>query len=356
MSVTSDILADNLNVSVLINGQPVYITSLEYKAKADNARQVTFSVYGQECTHHNFIGAKVKIDAGREREISNLSFEGLVKQINPNPKGATIIAVDNLTLLSTSEVVEYTEADVVGRDLYYLAVDAMNISDIDVSNLKLGSPVKATPDMGLTGIQTRKSFIQKCFDNMYYLVEGDNYTSTLNLVYYNYAIHSYNKMSIVKIDTNNIHLQPVLTVSLDNNTVEDLIANLDTSKLVNCYTVESSSNKNIKHTYKSNDSIRKHGVVSKHTKLDTGNYPLIVNTTQKYTEQHKEPSLNFSFVIRNAEHLSIGDLVRIEHPLLEQSILLPISEYGISIKDGVKSTITLGRKRLSLAETIAKSL
>jgi len=50
MSVTSDILADNLNVSVLINGQPVYITSLEYKAKADNARQVTFSVYGQECT------------------------------------------------------------------------------------------------------------------------------------------------------------------------------------------------------------------------------------------------------------------------------------------------------------------
>ena len=356
MVAMTEVLADTLNLSIHINDQPVEITALEYKAKADNARQITFQVYGAECTHHLFIGAKVKVTAGREREVSNLGFKGLVKQITPNPKGATVMAVDYVTSLATSDLVDYLEADILGRDLYFLAVNAMNISEIDVSDLKLGSPVRATPSMGLTGVQTRKSFIQKCFDNMYYLAEGANYNSVLNLVYYNYAIHAENKMSIFKIDTENILAEPVLKISLTNNSIEDLVAILDTTKLVNSYTVTSSENDKMKYTYKNNDSIRKHGVVSKTDKVNTDNFPVIANTTQKYVEQNKNPSLNFSFTIRNAEHLSIGDLVEVNHPLLEQSALLPISEYNISFKNGIKTTVTLGRKRLTLGESISKIL
>ena len=356
MVALTEILADTLNLTVHINKQPVEITSLEYKAQADKGRQVSFEVYGQECSHHMYVGAEVELKVGREREISNLSFRGIIKELTPNPTGATILAIDYITLLATSEMVNYTEAQVFGRDLYYLAVNAMNIPEIDVSNLKLGSPVRATPEMGLTGLQTRKAFIQKCFDNMYYLASGSNYNTVLNLVYYNYAIHTQNKMSIVKVDVNNTKLKPVLKVSLTNNTVENLIATLDTTKLVNCYTVESSSNKKLSYTYKDNDSIRKHGVVSKKDTLETDNFPAIVNTTQKYVEQNKNPSLNFTFTIRNAEHISIGDLVEVQHPLLEQSALLPVSQYTLSFEDGVVANVTLGRKRLTLGETISRLL
>jgi hypothetical protein len=355
--ITTELLADGLNVSVYINDKPIEITSLEYKAKLDTGRQVSFKVSGENSVHHCHVGAKIRIKSGRGREVSNLSFAGIIKEMTPTLYGAIIVGIDYMTSLATSSHVNYTKGEIIGRDLYYLARNAMNIPDIDITFLTQGSSISATENMGLTGLQTRKKFIQKCVDNMYSIAEDStSYASLLNLVYYNYAIHRDNVMDIIKIDTDNIHIKPVLKISMTNNIAEDLTGVIDTTRIINSYTIQSTTNKNLAYTHNNNDSIRKHGVVSELVSVESNNYPLIVNTTQKFVDKNRDPSLNFTFTLRNAEHLSLGDIVEVTHPLSEKAIKLPISEYGLTTKDGISTSITLGRKRLTLAETIAKSL
>jgi hypothetical protein len=356
-TITTELLADGLNVSVYINDKPIEITSLEYKAKLDTGRQVSFKVSGENSVHHCYVGSKIRIKSGRGREVSNLSFAGLIKEITPTVNGAIIVGIDYMTSLATSSHVNYTNNEVIGRDLYFLARNAMNIPDIDTTFLTQGSYVSATEGMGLTGLQTRKEFVQKCIDNMYFLTEDStSYASLLNIVYYNYAIHRDNVMDIIKIDADNIHIKPVLKINMTNNIVENLAGVVDASRIVNSYTIESSTNKNLTYTHNDNDSIRKHGVLSELVSVETSNFPLIVNTTQKFVDKNLDPSLNFTFTLRNAEHLALGDIVEVTHPLSVKAIKLPISEYGLTTKDGISTTITLGRKRLTLAETIAKSL
>ena len=92
--VESEILADTLSVSVLVDNKFVSIISLQYKAMVNRARQVRFLVAGDEFVQLCHLGAKVEIKAGPDRAISNLHFMGLIREINPNNEGAEILAMD----------------------------------------------------------------------------------------------------------------------------------------------------------------------------------------------------------------------------------------------------------------------
>ena len=353
----SEVLADTLSLSVSVEDKAIPVTSLQYKAALNTARKIRFTVAGDEFVQLCSLGSKVTIQAGRDRAISNLDFIGIIREINPVNEGAEIIAIDYITLLATSGLVEYKDENIIGRDLFVLAAQAMNITEIDTTNLLGGSGITATKDMGLAGFQTRKEFIDKCFENMYILVEDSNaYFNKLNVVNYYYAIHMSNKIDIMRVDETNIHTKPSLQVSKTNNTIENLSAKVDTTNLVNSYTITSKDDSNVTYKYEDADSISRHGLRSETTSSDITDYPLLVTTAQKFVDRNKEPSFNYSFTIRNADHLTLGELVEVVHPLNERGIKLPISEYTLSFTNGLISNIVLGRKRLTLIETIAKSI
>ena len=353
--IVSEVLADTLNVSVVADGVPLAISELSYSAKVNSARIVYFTVDTKEYAEACRLGAKVVIQAGREASISNLSFIGLIKEVQPTEYGAQITAMDYIALLASSTYVNYEDNDILGRDLYFLAADAMDIEEIDTSFLTQGSGIRATADMKLQGLQTRKEFIDKCFRHMYEFVEdATSYRDKLNVVYYQYFISINNRMEIRKIDDTNIHSGAVLSVSNRNNLVESIKARLDTSTMVNSATVVSSTNEDIVFTYTDADSISKYGPVSELITLNTEDYPVIVNEALLYVNRYKKPSYNFIIVIRNADHLGLGDLVEVEIPTLERKIKLPIASYSIDTANGIVSTITLGRVPLSLSQMISK--
>lgn len=355
MVVFSEILADTLSLSVTIDTNAIPVTSLQYKAALNKSRIVSFKVAGDEITSICRLGASVSIKAGRERAVSNLNFKGIIRELRPTNEGAEIIAMDFVTLLAVSDSVNYEDKDILGRDLFVLVADAMNITEIDTSNLLGGSGVTATSSMGLSGLQTRKEFIDKCFEHMFLLVEDStSYFDVINPITYYYAIHESNKMDIMRIDDLNVKTKPSLKISKNNNSIEELSAKINTSNLVNSYTVTSSSNSKIIYNFKDTGSINKYGLRSKSESVKTDNFPLIVNTAQKYVERNKEPSFNYSFTIRNVDHLSLGDIVEVTHPLTERAMLLPVSEYSIDTTKGLIMGVVLGRRRLSLSEVIAR--
>jgi len=354
-AIFSEVLADTLSLSVTIDQKAIPVTSLQYKAVLNKARVVRFVVVGDDFVQLCNLGALVSIDAGRDRTISNLNFKGIIREVNPTNEGAEILAADFISLLATSDFVNYEDKDILGRDLFVLVADAMNIADIDTSNLLGGSGVFATSDMKLSGLQTRKDFIDKCFENMYLLIDDANlYFDKLNPINFYYAIHESNKIDIMRVDDLNVKTKPSLKISKSNDSVEQLSARIDTTNLVNSYTVTSSSNPKIIYNFRDEDSISKYGLRSKTESVDSDNYPLIVNTAQKYVERNKDPSFNYSFTIRNVDHLSLGDIVEVTHPLTERAMRLPISEYTVVTTNGLIMNIVLGRRRLTLSETISK--
>tara|TARA_R100000234_G_C4993541_1_gene176716 strand:- start:259 stop:1332 length:1074 start_codon:yes stop_codon:yes gene_type:complete len=354
-AVFSEILADTLSLSVIIDNKTIPVTSLQYKAALNKSRVVRFGITGDDIIQLCRLGASVSIKAGRDRVVSNLNFEGIIREVNPNNEGAEVVAMDFITLLATSEFVNYEDKDILGRDLFVLVADAMNITEIDTTNLVGGSGVTATSSMELSGLQTRQAFIDKCFENMFLLVEDStSYFNKLNPINYYYAIHESNKIDIMRVDDLNVKTKPSLKISKDNNSIEELAAQIDTENLVNSYTLTSNANSKMSYTFKDNDSINKYGLRSKSETVQSNDFPLIVDATQKYVERNREPSFNYSFTIRNVDHLSLGDIVEITHPLSETAMRLPISEYAISTTNGLIMKVTLGKRRLSLSEVIAR--
>ena len=151
-AATSEILADTLNVSAVVEGLPIAISELKYSAKVNSARIVTFTVTTKEYAQLCRLGGKVIIESGREKSISNFSFSGIIKQVVPNEVGATLTAMDYITLLATSTYVNYEESDILGRDLYFLAASAMNIDEIDTTYLTQGSGIRSDESMKLEGL------------------------------------------------------------------------------------------------------------------------------------------------------------------------------------------------------------
>ena len=355
-AATSEILADTLNVSAVVEGLPIAISELKYSAKVNSARIVTFTVTTKEYAQLCRLGGKVIIESGREKSISNFSFSGIIKQVVPNEVGATLTAMDYITLLATSTYVNYEESDILGRDLYFLAASAMNIEEIDTTYLTQGSGIRATAAMKLDGLQTRKEFIDKCFSNMYRFVEDTTkYHHKLNVIYYQYNIPMSNRMEILKIDNSNIHNGVSLSISDRSNQVESIGATLDTIGMVNSVTVTSSTTEMF-FNYADETSIAKYGVMSELISISTDNYALLVEEAVKYVNRFKDESYNFNIVLRNVDSLMLGDTIEVNISSLERAIRLPIVSYEVDTSSGLKTTLVLGRDTLSLAQLIAKSL
>ena len=144
-------LGNNLEIEATIDGrQFVDWLNIKYTAEANKARSISFSIAGLESLERCRLGGIVRVEIGRGGQTHNLTFEGVIQQIQPSVAVSSVTAVDFVTQLSNSEIVRYTEEDVVGNDLYFLAADAANYKSVDTSQLLEGSGLMVTSDASNT--------------------------------------------------------------------------------------------------------------------------------------------------------------------------------------------------------------
>ena len=119
----SDQLADQVEIEATIDdNQFLTISKVLYKATVNEPRSVTIQVSDKESLLKARLGAVLKLNIGRGDTIHNLDFEGIVKVIKPGNQTHTIVAMDRITSLATSEFRDFKQSDIVGQDLYFLVI------------------------------------------------------------------------------------------------------------------------------------------------------------------------------------------------------------------------------------------
>jgi len=347
-------LAEQIDITATIDGgQVLTISKVLYKAAVNEPRSVTIQVSDKESLLKCRLGSILKIEVGRGGGIYNLNFEGIIKVIKPSNQTHTIVAMDRITSLATSEYVNYIESEVIGQDLYFLIKDAADYRDVNVTNTLLGSTIKATKAMALTGLQRRKEFIDKCIE---YLVVSfdDEFHSNTDFVRYRYAIRSGNNFEIYLSDFKHNGAQPVLTISEDdaNITGQGIVAQIDTTRLYNSVTAQSKGDSNLFKTVSNENSIKQYGPSSTLITLDTTNRGILENIAYETLQAFSTPTVSYAITMHNAEWLGLGDLVQLDVPMLEKDVILPVVAYETEIGDTLVTKLTLGEPELNLKDFV----
>ena len=352
--VFSEGLANQVDIEATIdNNQFLTISKLLYKAAVNEPRSVTLQLSDNESLQKARLGGELVITVGRGDAIHNLSFNGLIKVVKPGNQTHTIVAMDRITALATSEYINYKAEDVEGQDLYFLIREAADYQDIDVSDMLGGSGIIATAEMNLTGLQTRKDFIDKCIEYMIKSYDDDFHDNT-DFLRYKYAIRSGNKLDIFLPDHKNKAVQPVLKISEDdaNITGEGIVAQIDTTRLYNSVTAISKSDSSIYKTVNNESSINQYGPNSTTVTLDTANKSLLEDAAYEIIQAYSTPTISYTITMHNADWLGLGDLVQLNVPMLERNVILPVVAYETEISDSMFTKLTVGEPTLTLKDFV----
>lgn len=349
------LVSDYIDIECEVDGIPFnYITQLDYRHVVNSARLVKIGVGGIEPISMVALGSIISLKAGRGETTHNLDFLGVVVQVSPSYTQSEITVVDYITYLQTSELVDYKQQDLIGEDLYYLASVACNYKDIDVSELTEGSGIKATADMDLAGLQTRRQFIDKCFRYLMKVAEDTSHP-TVAAVPWRYGIRRNKIMDFWLEDPTNLKSKPVLTVSdiSENLTGPGIVAKIDTTQMVNSATFQSSANPDVYATITDNDSVARHGIHAKLYKLNTTRHDRLQELAYTTVLRHKEPTTTYRIVMTHGEYITLGDYIRIKVTSFNKDVLLPVVDMSHTITDKVESIITVGTPELSISQYIA---
>ena len=349
-----DLLVDKIEIEATVDGKEfLEWTQLAYMSEVNLARTVTLQIPHKEALQRCRLGAKLHIEVGRGNQIGSLSFKGIIKIVRPGPETSTITAFDYVSHLTTSNIKEYKTQDVVGHDLYFLAATECDYEDIDISQLKEGSGLYATEYMDLTGLLTRKEFIDKCFANMYQVYNDANHDK-LAVVPWRYAIRQNERMDFFLVDNLHYRAAPSLSIADGDDvlTGSGIIAQVDSTKVVNTATFYSSSDASMYETYTNNHSQEMYGPHSALVAHKTLNRDLLQRLAREYVEQRVSPTVSYTVQMNSGEWLSLGDMVRVRVPQLKRDDLLPVVRLEVIIGEQVTTNVTLGEARLTLGEVI----
>ena len=352
--VTSDQLAEQIEIEATIDGnQFLTISKVLYKATVNEPRSVTIQISDKESLLKARLGGVLKIKIGRGDTIHNLEFEGIIKVIKPSNQTHTIVAMDRLTSLSTSEFRDFKQSDIVGQDLYFLITDAANYRDINVSDALGGSGIIANKDMGLAGLQKRKDFIDKCMEFMLRSYD-DNFHDNTDFLRYRYAIRSGNKFDLYLSDHKSKAAQAVVKISEDNANItgQGIVAQIDTTRLFNSVTAQSKNDATVFETVNDESSIKQYGPSSTLITLDTTNRGILENIAYETLQAFSTPTVSYAIPMHNAEWLGLGDLVQLDVPMLEKDVILPVVAYETEIGDTLVTKLTLGEPELNLKDFV----
>ena len=346
-------LGSNLEIDCQINDISFpYVIGASYTHIINGGRKIVLDLAGYHSIESTPLGGRVKLSMGRGNSIHNLDFEGFIYQIEPKTSGGRISIIDYIGQLARSSLVDYKEKDIIGKDLYYLAAEAANYKDIDTSNLTEGSGIMATSDMELSGLKTRREFIDGCFKYMVEIV-NDNYYDAPSAIIWRYAIRRNNVLDFYKEDSKNTSNGFKMHVSEDNSNLlgKGILASIDTSQLVNSATFQSSLDSTIHATITDEGSVERHGIAGKLYQFKSLEYDRLEKLAYQSVLRNKEPTLTYRLQLANAEHLTLGDYVKVTAPPLKD-IILPVVEVRHIIRESIESYITLGNPELSMSDLI----
>ena len=82
--------------------------------------------------------------------------------------------------------------------------------------------------------------------------------------------------------------------------------------------------------------------------LDTVNRGILENTAYEILQAFSTPTVSYAITMHNAEWVGLGDLVRLDVPMLEKDVILPVVAYETDIGDSLVTKLTLGEPELNL--------
>ena len=346
-------LATNLDINCQIDGEAFpYVVALSYTHVVNGGRRVAVEFAGHHISEVSPLGSRLTLKIGKGVATHNLDFEGTIYQTKPQINGGSFMAMDYIGQLARSELVDYKEQDIIGKDLYYLAADAANYKDVNTDELTEGSGIFATKDMDLAGLMSRKDFIDNCFRYMVEVI-NDDYHDSPSTIIWRYAIRRNNILDFYKEDSNNTSIGFKMQVSEgDSNLLgKGILATIDTSKLVNSATYQSSIDSTIHATVTDEDSVERNGVAGRLYQFRTDRRDRLEELAYQTVLLHKEPTHIYKMQLSNAEHLTLGDYVKVSVPYLKD-VILPVVEVRHVIRESIDSYITLGTPEVSISELI----
>lgn len=354
MPLVHDILSNKIELEATIDGKEFLdIGVLKYTAEVNKSRSLTFTVNGREALERCRLGGVIQVEAGRGNQIHNLTFTGIIKNIRPGTVTSNVTAMDYVNQLATSEIVEYKSHQVLNKDLYYLARDAADYKGVVTTTLDEGSGILATEDMGLTGLWTRKAFIDTCFNYMYRGFSDSDHP-IFSYSPWQYAIRSGSQMDFWYSDHLNYQTDTKLTISEgdDNIKGKGIVATLDATKLVNSATYYSSTDETIYSTHTDEHSVDRYGPSGKKVSFPSTSRGRLLELAMDDVEQNKQPTITYSIEMSNGEWIALGELIKVSVPQLKREDILPVVRYETTIGKEVNTVLTLGTPKLSMADYI----
>ena len=355
--VVRALFPETLYFSITIDGVAFpYATEGSIKHTVNGARAFSCGFAGKEALLHCRLGAVVEVSWGRGN-LSNLiddrKFTGIIKDLKPRTGGSFFTAVDYVTFLAESQYVQYKAEDYIGEDLYYAAARACDYKGIDTSRLIGGSGILITKDMDLFGWKTRKEFVDACFDEMKIVVNDERHPNN-TIRQWNYAIRSGKRMDFFLPDADNTIPQSHITISEESGNLleEEVVSQIDTTRLINAITVVSSKDEDIYVKLEDSNSQKTYGIIGKFLSHPSTDKNELEKIGYKVLNRFKEPTVSYSVSLANSDNLDIGDLVTIDVPSLPKAVTKTIVAYEVSLGDTLVTRYDVGQPKVSLKEFV----
>ena len=343
------------NVTVDGIGFP-YALSAKMQHAMNGARAFTCSFAGKEALEMCRLGAIVEINWGRGN-LSNLNddktFIGIIKSVKPSASSATFTAIDYTTFLAESQYVLYKSQDYIGTDLYFAAASACDYKGIDTSRLIGGSGIMITKDMDLFGWKTRKEFIDACFEEMKVIVT-DNRHPKNTIRQWQYAIRDGKIMDFFLPDPDHSVNFPCISLSVEKGNIldENLVSQIDTTRIINAITVVSKDDETIYVQLEDAGSQDRFGVIGKFIAYPSTNKAELENAAYKILNRFKEPTVSYSVSLTNQDSIDLGELIEIDVPSLPKSDIKTVVGYEVTFGDSINTRYTVGQPKVSYKEYI----
>ena len=145
-----------------------------------------------------------------------------------------------------------------------------------------------------------------------------------------------------------------LDISENSNNIHKggFISQIDTTQLINAITVVSKNDANLFSQITDEPSIDQYGVLSRFLSYDSNNKDELDNVANIIINRFNKPTVSYSVITTDSDHLFLGNLVRVTVPSLNRKDILPIIGYKTVLGRELSTYLTIGERKLTLGETV----
>ena len=328
-----------------------WVSAISIKAKFNAARQVTIQFSTREGLEMCSVGRTLRVQIGKSDIAKGIDFVGKIKTVVPGYDISTATAFDYIADLNSSVMFNFKDIDYAGMDMIQAH------TRIDLKGLNTQCGVKYKSDQGFEGYQTRKSFLDKIFNETYSSKPSDLYLSgaypPLTFLRWYYFIRDNNILEVIQPD---IYTSvPVASLGRNNFNIvgNGLNATIDTARMINSIVI-TSNNTDYVATYLDTSSINQYGSQSALLTVKTSDVSAMDELAYNIVNSNNKPAGAYSLTVNNAHWIDLGDIVEVSIPTLEDNKRFIVKEYTTTLKDTISTQLTLGLGKISTAELVKR--